>query len=39
MWVVEEGLTPGDVVVAEGTLKVRPGMVVKPKPYATDHSL
>jgi RND family efflux transporter MFP subunit len=29
MWIIEEGLNPGDVVVAEGTQTVRPGMVVK----------
>lgn len=34
MWVVEEGLTVGEVVVAEGTQKVRPGMTVEPKPFA-----
>ena len=33
MWVVEEGLKPGDVIVAEGTLKVQPGMIVTPKPF------
>lgn len=33
MWVIEEGLAPGDVIVAEGTMKVRPGMVVKPIPF------
>ena len=33
MWVIESGVQPGDVVVAEGTLKVRPGLVVDPKPY------
>lgn len=33
-WVVEEGLNPGEVVVAEGTQKVRPGMTVEPKPFA-----
>ncbi|MEN3325709.1 MAG: rane fusion protein multidrug efflux system [Acidobacteriota bacterium] len=33
MWVVEDGLKPGESVVAEGTLKVRPGMTVSPKPY------
>jgi RND family efflux transporter MFP subunit len=36
MWVVDEGLQPGDVIVAEGTLKVRPGMVVDPKPFASN---
>ncbi len=34
MWVVEDGLAPGEVIIAEGTMKVRPGMVVKPKPFA-----
>jgi RND family efflux transporter MFP subunit len=33
MWVVDEGLKSGEVIVAEGTLKVRPGMVVDPKPF------
>ena len=35
MWVVEDGLKPGESIVAEGTLKVRPGMTVSPKPYVT----
>ena len=30
-WIVREGLNPGDRVIAEGVLKVRPGMVVNPK--------
>ena len=33
MWVINEGLKPGETIVAEGTLKVRPGMVVKPTPF------
>ena len=33
MWIVEEGLKSGEVIVAEGTLKIRPGMVVDPKPF------
>jgi membrane fusion protein (multidrug efflux system) len=33
MWVVEDGLKPGESIVAEGTLKVRPGMTVSPKPF------
>ena len=33
MWVITEGLKPGETVVAEGTIKVRPGMVVKPVPF------
>ena len=34
MWIIEEGLTPGERVVAEGVQKVRPGTQVNPKPYA-----
>src|SRR2546426_3950768 len=34
MWVIEDGLKPGETVVAEGTQKVRPGVVVNPKPFA-----
>ena len=33
MWVIKEGLSAGETVVAEGTMKVRPGMVVKPQTY------
>ena len=33
LWVVEEGLEPGEAVVAEGTQKVRPGAPVDPRPY------
>ena len=33
-WIIDEGLKPGERVVAEGVQKVRPGMPVKPKPYA-----
>ena len=32
-WVIEEGLAPGEKVVAEGTQKVKEGMVVSPKPF------
>ncbi|MDQ1387826.1 MAG: rane fusion protein multidrug efflux system [Acidobacteriaceae bacterium] len=32
-WIIDEGLKPGERVVAEGVQKVRPGMPVKPKPY------
>lgn len=35
MWIIEDGLKPGENVVAEGTQKVRPGVVVNPKPFAT----
>jgi len=33
MWIINEGLKPGEQVVAEGTQAVRDGMVVTPKPY------
>ncbi len=33
LWVIDEGLKPGEKVVAEGTQKVREGMVVSPKPF------
>jgi membrane fusion protein (multidrug efflux system) len=35
-WVIAEGLKPGDRVVVEGVQKVRPGLQVNPKPFATD---
>jgi membrane fusion protein (multidrug efflux system) len=34
MWIIEDGLKPGDTVVVEGTQKVTPGAIVNPKPYA-----
>ncbi len=33
MWIVSEGLKPGERVVAEGVQKVGPGMAVKPLPF------
>jgi RND family efflux transporter MFP subunit len=33
MWIVSEGLKPGQRVVAEGVEKARPGMQVNPKPF------
>jgi len=33
MWVINKGLTAGEQVVAEGTLKVRDGSVVTPVPF------
>ena len=33
-WVIKKGLKKGENVIVEGTQKVRPGMVVSPKPYA-----
>lgn len=32
-WIISKGLKPGDRVIVEGTLKVRPGMPVTPKPW------
>lgn len=32
-WVIEQGLKPGDRVVVEGQLKIRPGMPVNARPY------
>jgi membrane fusion protein, multidrug efflux system len=32
-WVVQDGVKPGERVVAEGLQKVRGGMIVNPKPY------
>jgi membrane fusion protein, multidrug efflux system len=32
-WIVQLGLKPGDRVIVEGQLKVRPGMTVTPTPY------
>jgi RND family efflux transporter MFP subunit len=33
MWVIDEGVKPGERVVAEGVQKVKNGSVVNPKPY------
>src|SRR5262249_26891540 len=33
MWIVNEGLKPGERVVAEGTQRVRPGLLVNPRPF------
>ena len=32
-WIIEQGLRPGDRVVVEGLLSVRPGVPVRPIPY------
>lgn len=37
MWVINDGLKPGETIVAEGTIKVRPGMVVKPTAYVANN--
>ena len=33
MWIVDEGLKPGETVVVEGTQRLRPGVLVNPQPY------
>jgi membrane fusion protein (multidrug efflux system) len=33
MWIIEDGLKPGESVVAEGTQRVKEGATVTPKPY------
>lgn len=35
-WIIAEGLKPGETVVAEGTQKVKPGMLVIPKPFSPN---
>lgn len=32
-WIISEGLKPGETIVVEGTQKVRPGVIVTPKPF------
>jgi membrane fusion protein (multidrug efflux system) len=36
LWVIDEGLNPGDRVVVEGLQKVREGVVVSPKPMPAE---
>jgi len=36
LWVIDEGLQAGEKVVAEGTQKVREGIVVSPKPFVAE---
>jgi membrane fusion protein (multidrug efflux system) len=36
LWVIADGLKPGERVVAEGVQKVRPGMSVNPKPFSME---
>jgi membrane fusion protein (multidrug efflux system) len=35
-WIIADGIKPGERVIAEGVQKVRPGMQVKPKPFALE---
>jgi membrane fusion protein, multidrug efflux system len=34
LWIIDAGLKPGELVVAEGLQKVRQGVMVKPRPFA-----
>jgi RND family efflux transporter MFP subunit len=36
LWVIDEGLHPGERVVVEGVQKVRPGMSVHPTPFVAE---
>jgi membrane fusion protein (multidrug efflux system) len=36
LWIVDDGLKPGDRVIVDGIQKAAPGRVVKPSPIATD---
>ena len=36
MWIIEDGLKAGERVVAEGQQALRPGMIVQPKPFASN---
>ena len=36
LWIINEGLKPGDRIIVEGLQKVRQGMKVEPKPYAAS---
>jgi membrane fusion protein, multidrug efflux system len=33
LWVIEEGIKPGDRVIVEGAQKVRDGQLIKPTPW------
>jgi len=36
MWVIQNGLKPGEHVVVEGQQNLRSGMPVQPKPFRAD---
>jgi RND family efflux transporter MFP subunit len=38
LWMINDGLKPGQVVIADGVMKVRPGVQVNPKPFAESAS-
>ena len=35
-WIITDGLKPGERVVVEGAQRLRHGMQVNPKPYASE---
>jgi membrane fusion protein (multidrug efflux system) len=35
-WIIQDGLKPGERVVAQGQQALRPGTMVQPKPYVTE---
>jgi RND family efflux transporter MFP subunit len=35
-WIIQDGLKPGERVVAHGQQTLRPGTIVQPKPYVTE---
>ena len=39
LWVIDEGLKPGERVMAEGVQKIKQGMVVNPKPFRTESKI
>jgi membrane fusion protein, multidrug efflux system len=38
LWVVDEGVNPGEQVIAEGVQKVKQGTIVTPRPFASEGS-
>ncbi len=38
LWVIEEGLAPGELVVAEGLQSIKDGMSVRTKPFDASAS-
>jgi membrane fusion protein (multidrug efflux system) len=36
MWIIQDGLKPGERVVVEGQQTLQPGMIVQPKPFVTE---
>jgi RND family efflux transporter MFP subunit len=36
MWIIQDGLKPGERVVVVGQQTLRPGMIVQPKPFVTN---